>query len=158
MASSTAVETKFDISRNQTTSYNNITISNETPTLYLYETGAGGQAYLRAYGVGASYNTDLVLHSTGSTIVGAGESAQNMYDNNVDSLRGSENLYLTADSSVKIFANCDSIGNRKHIATFDTNGYAFFNSYINIGGHEKNASSPTYVWGSNSSDNYLRSY
>ena len=158
MASSTAVETKFDISRNQTTSYNNITISNGTPTLYLYETGAGGQAYLRAYGVGASYNTDLVLHSTGSTIVGAGESAQNMYDNNVDSLRGSENLYLTADGSVKIFANCDSIGNRKHIATFDTNGYAFFSSYINIGGHEKNASSPTYVWGSNSSDNYLRSY
>lgn len=31
--------------------------------------------------------------------------------------------------------------------------------YINSSdGHEKNASSPTYVWGSNSSDSYLRSY
>ena len=40
----------------------------------------------------------------------------------------------------------------------DNNGYCFCASYLNIGGHEKNASSPTYVWGSNSTDNYLRSY
>ena len=40
----------------------------------------------------------------------------------------------------------------------DNNGYCYTNSYLNIGGHEKNASSPPYVWGSNSSDNYLRSY
>lgn len=41
----------------------------------------------------------------------------------------------------------------------DNNGYCYTNSYLNLGGgHEKNASSPTYVWGSNSSDTYLRSY
>lgn len=41
----------------------------------------------------------------------------------------------------------------------DNNGYCFTRSYLNLGGgHEKNASSPTYVWGSNSSDTYLRSY
>lgn len=41
----------------------------------------------------------------------------------------------------------------------DNNGYCYTSSYLNLGGgHEKNASSPTYVWGSNSSDNYLRSY
>lgn len=41
----------------------------------------------------------------------------------------------------------------------DNNGYCFTRSYLNLGGgHEKNASSPTYVWGSNNSDTYLRSY
>ena len=41
----------------------------------------------------------------------------------------------------------------------DNNGYCYTNSYLNLGGgHEKNASSPTYVWGSNSSDTFLRSY
>lgn len=41
----------------------------------------------------------------------------------------------------------------------DNNGYCYTNSYLNLGGgHEKNARSPTYVWGSNSSDTFLRSY
>lgn len=44
------------------------------------------------------------------------------------------------------------------LTLLNSSGYTLFPSYINIGGHEKNASSPPYVWGSNSSDNYLRSY
>ena len=126
--------------------------------LSLKTTTAGAYAYLAAYNTGGQYGADVVLHSGSAMVLGSGESAASMYDNNVDSLRGSENLYLTADTQVKIFTNCDSIGNRKHAATFTTDGYSFFHSYINIGGHEKNASSPSYVWGSNSTDNYLRSY
>lgn len=47
---------------------------------------------------------------------------------------------------------------KRTLTLLDANGYSIFPSYINIGGHEKNASSPSYVWGSNSTDNYLRSY
>lgn len=47
---------------------------------------------------------------------------------------------------------------KRTLTLLDANGYSIFPSYINIGGHEKNASSPTYVWGSNSTDSYLRSY
>ena len=50
-------------------------------------------------------------------------------------------------------------GSSKWRLKIDNNGYVFTSSYLNLGGgHEKNASSPTYVWGSNSSDTYLRSY
>jgi hypothetical protein len=124
----------------------------------LKTTTAGEFAYLAAYDTGGQYGADVVLHSGSAMVLGAGESAASMYSNNVDSLQGSENLYLTADGDVKVFTNCDTIANRKQVAHFNTSGYAYFSSYINIGGHEKNASSPTYVWGSNDTDSFLRSY
>lgn len=142
-----------------TPQFGNVTICDGTNScLYLKTAAAGAYAYLAAYNTGGQYGADVILHSGSAMILGAGESAAAMYSNNVDSLRGSENLYLTADGNIKIFVNCDSIANRKYVACFDTTGYTYFNSYINIGGHEKNASSPTYVWGSNASDNFLRSY
>ena len=47
---------------------------------------------------------------------------------------------------------------KRTLTLLDANGYAQFPSYINIGGNENNNSSPDRVWGSNSSDSYLRSY
>lgn len=47
---------------------------------------------------------------------------------------------------------------RRTLTLLDANGYTHFPSYINIGGNENNNSSPDRVWGSNSSDSYLRSY
>lgn len=44
------------------------------------------------------------------------------------------------------------------IVRTDQNGYLQVGYINSSSGHEKNASSPTYVWGSNSSDSYLRSY
>ena len=44
------------------------------------------------------------------------------------------------------------------IVRTDGNGYLQVGYINSSNGHEKNASSPTYVWGSNSSDSYLRSY
>lgn len=126
--------------------------------LYLKTASAGANASLSGYNTGGAYGADVVLNSGSALVLGAGESASTMYSNNVDSLQGSENLYLSADGSVKIFTNCDTIANRKLAVHFNTSGYAYFGSYINIGGHEKNASSPTYVWGSNDTDSFLRSY
>lgn len=126
--------------------------------LILKTASAGANASLSGYDTGGAYGADVVLNSGSALVLGAGESASAMYSNNVDSLQGSENLYLSADGYVKIFTNCDTIANRKQVAHFDTSGYAYFGSYINIGGHEKNASSPTYVWGSNDTDSFLRSY
>lgn len=47
---------------------------------------------------------------------------------------------------------------KRTLTLLDANGYSHFPSYINIGGNENNNSSPDRVWGSNSSDSYLRSY
>lgn len=47
---------------------------------------------------------------------------------------------------------------KRTLTLLDTNGFAHFPSYISIGGNENNNSSPDRVWGSNSSDSYLRSY
>ena len=47
---------------------------------------------------------------------------------------------------------------KRTLTLLDANGYTHFPSYINIGGNENNNSSPDRVWGSNSSDSYLRSY
>lgn len=47
---------------------------------------------------------------------------------------------------------------KRTLTLLDGNGYTHFPSYINIGGNENNNSSPDRVWGSNSSDSYLRSY
>lgn len=44
------------------------------------------------------------------------------------------------------------------IVRTDGNGFLQVGYINSSSGHEKNASSPTYVWGSNSSDSYLRSY
>ena len=44
------------------------------------------------------------------------------------------------------------------IVRTDGNGYLQVGYINSSSGHEKNASNPTYVWGSNSSDSYLRSY
>ena len=44
------------------------------------------------------------------------------------------------------------------IVRTDQNGYLQVGYINSSSGHEKNASNPTYVWGSNSSDSYLRSY
>lgn len=47
---------------------------------------------------------------------------------------------------------------KRTLTLLDANGFTYFPSYINIGGNENNNSSPDRVWGSNSSDSYLRSY
>lgn len=113
-----------------TPQFGGVTIYDGTNScLYLKTTTAGAYAYLAAYNTGGQYGADVVLHSGSAMVLGAGESAASMYSNNVDSLQGSENLYLTADGAVKIFTNCDTIANRRPTAYFNTDGS------VNIYGH-----------------------
>ena len=63
------------------------------------------------------------------------------------------------DETVVVRQYNTSNGVKRTLTLLSKDGYTLLPSYLNLGGgHEKNASSPTYVWGSNSSDNYLRSY
>lgn len=64
---------------------------------------------------------------------------------------GSEPIYVRQYTGV--FSSV-----KRTLTLLDANGYTHFPSYINIGGNENNNSSPDRVWGSNSSDSYLRSY
>lgn len=63
------------------------------------------------------------------------------------------------DETIVVRQYNTSNGIKRTLTLLSKDGYTFLPSYLNLGGgHEKNASSPSYVWGSNSSDNYLRSY
>ena len=64
---------------------------------------------------------------------------------------GSEPIYVRQYTGV--FSSV-----KRTLTLLDANGYTHFPGYINIGGNENNNSSPDRVWGSNSSDSYLRSY
>ena len=67
-------------------------------------------------------------------------------------------MIIAGDGSIDFYSNLqDGWKYGKHMY-LDTNGFLFTPSYINIGGNENNNSSPDRVWGSNSSDSYLRSY
>lgn len=58
-----------------------------------------------------TYNGNLVINSGGSTFVGAGESAATLYST-LGTTYNSENLFLTADSSVYVYAYADTAANR----------------------------------------------
>ena len=67
-------------------------------------------------------------------------------------------MIIAGDGNIDFYSNLqDGWKYGKHMY-LDTNGFLFTPSYINIGGNENNNSSPDRVWGSNSSDSYLRSY
>lgn len=67
-----------------------------------------------------TYNGNLVITSAGNTFIGAGESAATLYSAKGASTSG-ENLYLTSDSIVYVYANADTAANRIGFA-IDTNG------------------------------------
>jgi hypothetical protein len=57
----------------------------------------------------------MVINSGGNMIIGGGESARQLYLSD-DTFKGnSENLYLTADSYIEFFTNCNTIANKKKI-------------------------------------------
>ena len=71
--------------------------------------------YIRAYNAG-QYGQNWVVKSGGAMVVGGGESAENLYANNVDNCAtdGIEQLYLSSDSLVHVYSNANTIENRKH--------------------------------------------
>lgn len=103
-----------------------------------------------------SYGNGIAIGGGGLTIIGSGESSNVVMSQH--SSGGDENMIIAGDGNIDFYSNLqDGWKYGKHMY-LDTNGFLFTPSYINIGGNENNNSSPDRVWGSNSSDSYLRSY
>lgn len=103
-----------------------------------------------------SYGNGIAIGGGGLTIIGSGESSDVVMSQH--SSGGDENMIIAGDGNIDFYSNLqDGWKYGKHMY-LDTNGFLFTPSYINIGGNENNNSSPDRVWGSNSSDSYLRSY
>ena len=60
----------------------------------------------------------IYLQGGGTTIIGAGEVAQNLISNNINNAQAgtSENVHVAADSTVFLYSNCQTIANRKTVA------------------------------------------
>lgn len=102
------------------------------------------------------YGNGIAIGGGGLTIIGSGESSDVVMGQH--SSGGDENMIIAGDGNIDFYSNLqDGWQYGKHMY-LDTNGFLFTPSYINIGGNENNNSSPDRVWGSNSSDSYLRSY
>lgn len=103
-----------------------------------------------------SYGNGIAIGGGGLTIIGSGESSDVVMGQH--SSGGDKNMIIAGDGNIDFYSNLqDGWKYGKHMY-LDTNGFLFTPSYINIGGNENNNSSPDRVWGSNSSDSYLRSY
>lgn len=58
-----------------------------------------------------NYGNILVIGAAGDTYIGAGESANNLY--NAIGATASENMYVCADNNLYLYAACNTIANRK---------------------------------------------
>lgn len=103
-----------------------------------------------------SHGNGIAIGGGGLTIIGSGESSDVVMGQH--SSGGDENMIIAGDGNIDFYSNLkDGWKYGKHM-WLDTNGFLITPSYIHIGGNENNNSSPDRVWGSNSSDSYLRSY
>ena len=82
------------------------------------QTSSGYIAYYNDHST--SYNGNLIIHSSGGTFIGGGESAGNLYAA-LGSTTSSENLYLSADGAVYIEGSADTIANRMGIGIVSGN-------------------------------------
>lgn len=82
-------------------------------------------AYLRVYDTGNAYNHDVVLNSTGSVMIGAGESASAIYDNNIESIKNSENMALSADGDIFIYTGANTINAHKRFKLTQGGNFGF---------------------------------
>ena len=58
-----------------------------------------------------TFGQNMVINSGGSTVLGSGESASSLYSASLTNVT-SENLYLTSDSNIEFYTNCNTIANR----------------------------------------------
>lgn len=90
-----------------------------------FETLDGGAlSRFRAYADSSqtSYGNVIMLNAGGNLILGGGESAQNIYNNNVESVQGTgENTVLAADGTIIFLSNCNAIAERHRMA-FQSDG------------------------------------
>ncbi len=102
------------------------------------------------------YGNGIAIGGGGLTIIGSGKSSDVIMSQH--SSGGDKNMIIAGDGNIDFYSNLQNGWKYGKHMYLDTNGFLFTPSYINIGGNENNNSSPDRVWGSNSSDSYLRSY
>lgn len=66
------------------------------------------------------YGQNLIIGAGGNTVIGGGESASAFFT--ASGIQDEENLYLTADDSIHVYTNCDSIANRKLVMSMGADG------------------------------------
>lgn len=120
----------------------NVTSSCYLPcTVNMTDADGHNRTVIRLYGDGGSnYGSNLVITGNGNTLIGAGESAYNLYHAayyNVDS----EWLALSADNGIRFYTNCQAISSRKW-AVLDSS-LRFYPSTTNTGYLGTNS----YRWG-----------
>ena len=67
-----------------------------------------------------AYGQNLIIGAGGNTVIGGGESASTFFT--ASGIKDEENLYLTADSSIHVYTNCDTIANRKLVMSMGADG------------------------------------
>lgn len=67
-----------------------------------------------------AYGQNLIIGAGGNTVIGGGESASAFFT--ASGIKDEENLYLTADGSIHVYTNCDSIANRKLVMSMEADG------------------------------------
>lgn len=79
---------------------------------------------------GTSYGHTLIIGAGGSTFIGGGESAADLY--NATGWKSGENIYMAA-TEISFFTNCDDISHRISAMTIDANGHVSMakNLYLN---------------------------
>lgn len=78
-----------------------------------------------------AYANGLIIGDGGLTLIGGGESANNLHDEIIDSLsdgEGTKRLYLCSDNNIYFNTNCGTIGDRKE-CYIDTAGDFILNNY-----------------------------
>lgn len=74
---------------------------------------------------GTSYGHTLVIGAGGTTYIGAGESAMNIY--NATGVKSAEKLYLCADEDITFYSNCQDPAQRKAM-TYNAKGELYVNN------------------------------
>ena len=64
---------------------------------------------------GSNYGHNIIIGGNGSTLIGAGESVTALPDADTNILKTEEVMYITSDTTVRIFTNCNTIANRKEV-------------------------------------------
>ena len=68
----------------------------------------------------SAYGQNLIIGAGGNTVIGGGESASAFFT--ASGIKDEENLYLTADGSIHVYTNCNTIANRKLIMSMGADG------------------------------------
>lgn len=98
-------------------------------------TSGGSVSYIRAYADSSQsvYGNNVIFNAKGNLVLGGGESAQALYDNNIDWVASNkENVYISADGEVYIYTNCNTISDRS-IVSITARASIVAKSYVTFG-------------------------